>query len=331
MNNFFYSVLDLKAWSKVAEEQYLLLADESSINFTSSSNGVVNLYFSTECRLLDLDNGQDIQIFPSESGYIATLAVKKNSIKSVKVSKECNTNLSVIFVEEVVGNNVTECLVSLGYQLPQRDVFEKGIPENASHRYVIFTSFGNDNSPVEGFEFEGHFKSIADGVLFLRDNTRQWYQGGVTGFSSSFEETCLKLKNFIAGSEKVTFVGVSMGGFAALQFGQYLSVSRILVISPQINISTSFRNEIRETRWKRHLDLVNQKFSKKQLMIGSLAHSPETLVDIYVSNDDELDMKHVNALPTSSNVTVHLVDSDDHYLAGSLASSGELFRALFPS
>jgi hypothetical protein len=331
MNNFFYSVLDLKAWSKVTDDQYLMLVDESSINFTSSSNGVVNLYFSTECRLLDLDNGQDIQIVPSESGYIATLAIRENSTKSVRVFKERNTSLSVIFSEEVIGNNLIECLVSLGYQLPQRDVFEKGIPDNSSHRYVIFTSFGNDNSPVEGFEFKGHFKNITDGVLFLRDNTRQWYQAGITGFSSSFEETCLKLKNFIAGGEKVTFVGVSMGGFAALQFGKYLSVSRILVISPQINISTSFRNEIRETRWKRHLDLVNQKFSKKQLMIGSLAHSPETLVDIYVSNNDELDMKHVSALPISSNVTVHLVESDDHYLAGSLASSGELFRALFPS
>ncbi|AGP79281.1 hypothetical protein I633_18265 [Alteromonas mediterranea 615] len=331
MSKFFYSVLDLKAWSKVTDDQYLLLVDESSINLKSSSNGFVNLYFSSECRLQDLDNGEDIQIIPSESGYIATLAVKKNSVKSVTVTKGRNANLSVIFSGDVISNNVIECLVSLGYKLPQSDVFEKGFPENASHRYVIFTSFGNDNSPVEGFEFEGHFKNIEDGVLFLRDNTRQWYQGGITGFSSSFEETCLKLRNFIAGAENVTFVGVSMGGFAALQFGQYLSVSRILVVSPQINISTSFRNEIRETRWKRHLDLVNQKFSERQLLMKVPPNSSKTLVEIFVSSNDELDMKHVSAFPISSNVTVHLVDSDDHYLAGRLASSGELFRALFPS
>lgn len=321
------SVLDISAWKIVEKNSYELLVKESYINFFSSE----------ECTLC-IDSSHDNAVFQISGGLENLkygqgkyhVVVKPGESNCIKIINEDSENLRLKFDILNQCENDFSGLLTLGYKTEERDF----LYQNANldrRKYVVFTSFGVDNRPLKNFEFTGHFKDFGGDVLFLRDNSRQWYLGHINQFSKDANDTKQKLKDFIGDTKEVTFLGVSMGGFAALYYGCLLDVDRVLVISPQIDITNNFRISNRDNRWERHLNLVNARFQGSSLNLFELTERAAltTKVEVFVSKNDELDRQHVRIIENLQNVAVNYIDSDDHYLAGKMASNGELFKLIF--
>ncbi|MEM1149131.1 MAG: hypothetical protein AAGI03_01030 [Pseudomonadota bacterium] len=88
---------------------------------------------------------------------------------------------------------------------------------------------------VDKFSFTRRTQDLPINRLFLRDNFGLWYQRGLQGVSKDAETTANYLKGFIAkGSyDRVSCLGISAGGYAALLFGAMLDADVVHSISPR--------------------------------------------------------------------------------------------------
>lgn len=75
--------------------------------------------------------------------------------------------------------------------------------------------------------------------LFIIDRKSCWYHKGIQGKSQCIETTLEYLKNIINLYTEVTFIGVSMGGYAAILFGSLLNVKRVIAFIPQTILKPS--------------------------------------------------------------------------------------------
>src|SRR5690554_3011391 len=100
------------------------------------------------------------------------------------------------------------------------------------HLVVIFGGI-NQGIGIPVFEFFNILNEKSLDKVFVRDFNQMWYLNGVDSHVDTFEKLFLKLKRVIKGYEKVSFVGNSMGGYAAVLFGVLLNVNECVVFSPQ--------------------------------------------------------------------------------------------------
>ncbi len=108
---------------------------------------------------------------------------------------------------------------------------------NPSSRSLIvsFGGFALQFGRIPPFEFlhflNTHFHETDK--LFYVDRHQIHYHRGIYGISSNIEETISHLRNEIAGYERVFFMGVSAGGYAAILFGSLLNVDHVIAFIPQ--------------------------------------------------------------------------------------------------
>jgi hypothetical protein len=92
------------------------------------------------------------------------------------------------------------------------------------------------------FEWKRNILLSANKVIFLRDVTKQWYLEGINANLNTIE----KLAAFLtekAHNLKVTCVGSSAGGYAAVLFGCLLNASRVLNFSGQYSLLDFLQTE----------------------------------------------------------------------------------------
>lgn len=89
--------------------------------------------------------------------------------------------------------------------------------------------------------FEKHFTHIDR--HFYVDMSKTSYHKGITGITTSIDETVAYLKEKIAPYKTVLFLGVSSGGYAAILFGSLLRVTSVLAFIPQTHLRERVVNE----------------------------------------------------------------------------------------
>ncbi|ASQ10233.1 tetratricopeptide repeat-containing protein [Sinorhizobium meliloti] len=96
---------------------------------------------------------------------------------------------------------------------------------------IVFSSRNRTN-----FEMQTALKDLRVNKLHVKDRTGQsWFHAGVEGISCDLQSTADALSSVVKGGrfKRVTCIGASMGGYAALLFGALLKVDRAVAFSPQ--------------------------------------------------------------------------------------------------
>lgn len=116
---------------------------------------------------------------------------------------------------------------------------------------LAFSSYGDDfGLYYPPLEFAKTLHDTAH-VLFS-DDERCWYQNGVGGIGGRIA-VVRYIRRICRGSnyKKVTAIGLSMGGFAALMFGGYTwMIDHVIAMAPQTCIDPYFLETFGDNRWK---------------------------------------------------------------------------------
>ena len=104
---------------------------------------------------------------------------------------------------------------------------------------------------VPVFEFFNSISEIDCDKIFLRDFKQAWYQKGIDSTTNNPQKIVEYLKKTISENnyEKVTFIGNSMGGYAAILFGSILNVDKVVSFAPQSYLDIWNRLRNKEIRW----------------------------------------------------------------------------------
>ena len=89
--------------------------------------------------------------------------------------------------------------------------------------------------------FEKHFTHIDR--HFYVDMSKASYHKGITGITTTIDETVAYLKEKIAPYKTVLFLGISSGGYAAILFGSLLRVTSVFAFIPQTHLRERVTNE----------------------------------------------------------------------------------------
>jgi hypothetical protein len=113
---------------------------------------------------------------------------------------------------------------------------EKG--EDSSHLVIAFTGFQGGLN-VNAFDFLSATGLLSSSRILLRDPLNLLYLKGCGAEAPSFHALMERLRNEIRElePERVTCVGTSGGGFAALLFGHYLAVDQVHAFAPSTQAS----------------------------------------------------------------------------------------------
>lgn len=121
---------------------------------------------------------------------------------------------------------------------------------NGSKKVIV--CFGGMRMSMWGippFEFLNYLSTACTeyDLMFYIDKHQCWYQKGIDGITKNIDETIIYLKNMISKYEKVLFMGVSAGGFAAILFGSHCNVNNVVAFLPQTIVSqTNLMNVIKK-------------------------------------------------------------------------------------
>ena len=101
---------------------------------------------------------------------------------------------------------------------------------------------------IPPFEFLNYLSSIyknTHDLLFHIDKNQCHYHRGLDGITKNIDETILYLNNMIQHYEKVIFIGVSAGGYAAILFGSLCkNVHHVIGFIPQTILQNPIDNRI---------------------------------------------------------------------------------------
>ena len=141
------------------------------------------------------------------------------------------------------------------------------------------------------FEFLNYLSSIYTNnydLYFYIDRQQCWYHKGIHNITSNIDETVTYLKDIIKNYEKVIFMGVSAGGYAAILFGSLCNVSNVVSFVPQ-----TILNEPINLKYKNLKEVINN--TTQYLLFG----------DLYIKNIKKLHhIYHCNNLQEYKNVKI---------------------------
>ena len=144
------------------------------------------------------------------------------------------------------------------------------------------------------FEFlnylSNNYKNECD-LLFYIDIYKCWYHKGIDGLTNNIDETVIYLNNKIINGNynKVIFMGVSAGGYAAILFGSLCSnVTNIISYVPQ----TILKNSINK-KYSNLKNIINQ--DRNYILYGDLN---------IINADNHHHILHCNNLKKYTNVKI---------------------------
>jgi hypothetical protein len=202
----------------------------------------------------------------------------------------------------------------------------------------LLASFGgiNQNLGMPVFEFYNSIKDINCDKIFLRDFHQSWYQKGVDDNINNIDKLIVFLSNETNTYKKVCFLGNSMGGYAALLFGNILKVNKILAFAPQTFIDKTNRLLNLDFRWKKELKNVfdssykrSEFFDLKKYFISTKNQFKNA--EIFYCPSHRLDRVHAERLKMLPNVSLRMIKEGNHAIVKTLRDNGELKKIILKS
>lgn len=186
---------------------------------------------------------------------------------------------------------------------------------------------------VPPFEFFKAANILDCSKIFLRDLRQAWYQRGLPGVGDDTRAVATYIEQKIdqSGCSDITFIGNSMGGFAALLFCSMVRRGRVIAFSPQTFISASKRSLHGDRRWGEPLARVHAHpspadvYDLKDFMLQAY---PDIQAKVFISAADGLDDVHARELAGFRNITIHRLSEGGHELVRQLRDDGRLGRIL---
>ena len=201
--------------------------------------------------------------------------------------------------------------------------------EGATELYVFFGGIATGLG-MPPFEFYNAARIVDAHKVFVRDFRQSWYHAGLSGVSRDIPSTAAFLERTLdeIGPKRVTFVGNSMGGFAAMLFATLTGRGRAIAFAPQTFVSPSLRRQHRDRRWKREIrgTWLRAAFKPKiyDLRPLLLERPPAHPVSIFVSEEDRLDSVHAEHMRGVPGVTIHESATGGHNVVKVLRDEGRL-------
>lgn len=214
---------------------------------------------------------------------------------------------------------------------------DSGIFSSLDNENNLLVSFGGiwQGMGIPVYEFFNTIKNVECDKMFLRDLNQTWYNRGVDKKIKSSEELTNYLERSISqnGYKKVTFLGNSMGGYAAIMFGTRLKVDNVLSFAPQTFIDRWRRLLYFDRRWKDRMKVIyrtkegnEELVDLKKLLMNT--DGIKTNIDIYYSPKHRLDKIHAERLKETENVNLIPIESGGHGVVKTLRDRGVLKKII---
>ncbi|MBQ0930683.1 hypothetical protein [Ideonella alba] len=186
---------------------------------------------------------------------------------------------------------------------------------------------------VPPFEFYKAANLLDCSKIFLRDLRQAWYQRGLPGVGDDARSIATYLAQKIdqSGCSDITFIGNSMGGFAALLFCSMIGRGRVIAFSPQSFISPSKRRLHGDRRWGEVIGAIHAHPAASDvydLKDWMLQACPDIQARVFYSDSDRLDVVHAQELSGFRNIALHGFRDGGHTLVKKLRDEGTLGRIL---
>ena len=132
------------------------------------------------------------------------------------------------------------------------------VGESSKKLMVSFASNGHSGFDRKTSLMKLRYERNDFDVLYLR-NQFHWYLGDLTGIGKNINNTISFLKKKCAKYEKVIFMGVSAGGYAAILFGSLLNADAVISAEAQTDLDhlLQIKGSQHENLFKRKIDYPN--------------------------------------------------------------------------
>lgn len=207
-------------------------------------------------------------------------------------------------------------------------------PQPSSDELYVFFGGIAAGLAIPPFEFCSAANILDASRLFIRDIAQCWYQCGIPGAGRSFVE----IGDFIrgvqgsVGASRLTLVGNSMGGFAALLFGAFIRDCHVVAFAPQTFISPTLRLIHRDRRWAAPVMRTywRSAFREHVWCLSALykCYSTPRSATIIASSSDRLDRLHAMRMQGFRGITVSLFEGGGHQIVRQLRDKGMLGEVL---
>ena len=203
------------------------------------------------------------------------------------------------------------------------------LSEGSKNLYIFFGGMAA-GIVVPPFEFFNASQTLHENRIFIRDFRQCWYHTGLKGISTDLHSTAEFIANVIKrlSPEKVTFVGNSMGGFAAILFAHLIGKGRVVAFAPQTFVSRRLRKLHQDRRWKKQIRrlyfqtiLRPKAFDLRHVVSSSPSRVP---VSIFFSSNNVLDSLHASHVSDLDNVSLQPVTGGGHEVVKLLRDRGDL-------
>lgn len=203
---------------------------------------------------------------------------------------------------------------------------------NGSTTLMVAFSGISGGFGIYPFEFFNITRQFNVDKIFVKDQTKSWFQQGVHGMTASLEETAQLLRKLIDQHryEKVVFLGNSMGGYAAIALGVLAGADEVLAFAPQTFLDPDNRSHHRDNRWPQEIGALPPQsdprfLDLKRLLDGSAF---EGIVRLYYASDERIDAAHARHIESCRGVELSAYPEGGHLLVQHMKKSGELYRVL---
>ena len=174
--------------------------------------------------------------------------------------------------------------------------------QNKKQDVISFSSIGGTRTVPPKNEFFKLTKQF--NVLFVKDTERSWFNSVDTKYIKSF----LKKK-------RIYCIGHSMGGFNAIMFSNFYSVSKVIAFSPQFSIYPFISKD------KTYL---NYAASIKEWKYKKLQFNKKTKYCL-IFGDSKNEKYHMDQIPDQKNIKKIIISNCQHDSAATLKKRKELY------
>ncbi|MEH7504141.1 hypothetical protein V7152_19365 [Neobacillus drentensis] len=151
--------------------------------------------------------------------------------------------------------------------------------------------------------------------LFIKDNTRNWYNGPIEGLSNDIFDLVESLKKYTSKfqPENIYCMGGSMGAYAAIVIGCLIGANNILAFSPQMMLDTRLPNNPK-----------HEKLLKVKNVYDLLKNNTSLNISIFCGSEDLLDIYTCYPSMMYPNIKFICIYGAPHNTAGYLKKLGVL-------
>lgn len=210
-------------------------------------------------------------------------------------------------------------------------------PHDGARNLVICCSGRRMGYQADKYSFRKRTQGLAVNRLFIRDNFGLWYQAGLDEVTSGIEDTAAYLRDFCRSGayDKITTVGVSSGGYAALLFGALVGAHAIHSVSPRTLLSHDAEAHTDRNRHGVQQSLTElMAFEGRQEQYFDLSKAlrdqpaPRDTCKVYFDPEHSLDAFHSERMASVPWVTFETFPGAGHALGRKVIQEGDLLSAL---